>query len=145
MAYDLMNRRENVAQHHTDVIGSAKSIDRYLCLGLAPQKINLGFAFYAKWFKTDPQANCVANPLGCPIATFETADGSDTGNSGVITFENRLMAQPKQRLTVSSTGTCGLAAGKSCPAGSCCSADGFWYVVFLLVNFHPIRIRTCDG
>ncbi|KAL1954185.1 hypothetical protein VTO42DRAFT_1541 [Malbranchea cinnamomea] len=125
MTYDLMNRRDKVTMHHTDVAGSLKTIEKYICLGLAPEKINLGFAFYAKWFTTDPNSNCAEKPLGCDVVPLENKDGSDNGKSGVITFEKRFMNKPKANLTESPDASCGEAAGFRCPAGHCCSADGY--------------------
>jgi hypothetical protein len=52
-------------------------------LGFTPSKLNLGFAFYAKFFKTTGQCS---QPIGCPTAVLEATDGSDTGLSGAVTF-----------------------------------------------------------
>jgi len=56
MTYDLMNRRDNVTSHHTDIRKSLAAIDAYIAAGVAPQKLNLGLAFYVKWFRTKPGA-----------------------------------------------------------------------------------------
>ena len=53
MTYDLMNRRDNVTKHHTGIENSLAAIDAYIAAGAAPQRLHLGFAFYAKWFKTE--------------------------------------------------------------------------------------------
>jgi chitinase len=127
MTYDLMNRRENVTKHHSDFAGSLKTINKYLCLGLKPAKINLGFAFYAKWFTTDPQANCTATPIGCDVVPMEHVDGTDNGKSGAITFEKANVEKPPANLTVATDGMCGLTAGKKCDKGMCCSQFGSWY------------------
>ncbi|KHO00703.1 chitinase 18-11 [Metarhizium album ARSEF 1941] len=86
MTYDIMNRRDNATNHHTSVVDSAHTIDTYIQRGMTPSKMNLGFAFYAKYFTTKDGAEC-ANPTGCPTAVLEAADGSDTGLSGAVTFE----------------------------------------------------------
>lgn len=83
MTYDLMNRRDNVTNHHSSVAGSRDAVDEYMKRGLPADKINLGFAFYAKWFTTS--GSCVG-PLGCPVVELEAADGTDTGKSGAVTF-----------------------------------------------------------
>ncbi|KAI1491405.1 glycoside hydrolase family 18 protein [Biscogniauxia mediterranea] len=83
MTYDLMNRRDNVTNHHTSVKGSLETVDNYLALGFDPAKMNLGFAFYAKFFKT--QGECT-QPIGCPTVLLENPDGSDPGLSGAVTF-----------------------------------------------------------
>lgn len=46
-------------------------------------KLNLGFAFYAKYFVT--QGECT-QPIGCPTVQLEDANGGDTGKSGAVTF-----------------------------------------------------------
>lgn len=130
MTYDLMNRRDNGTQHHSSVEGSLQTINKYLCLGLAPEKILLGFAFYAKWFTTEANSNCVDNPIGCPLVAPESEDGSDTGTSGTITFEKHFMTMPPtQGLNKTADGSCGIVAKFKCAEGNCCSADGYWYVL----------------
>lgn len=86
MTYDLMNRRMNETTHHTSVNGSLDSINTYMQRGLSPEKINLGFAFYAKWFSTQAGYKCTT-PTGCPTALLENANGSDPLVSGAVTFE----------------------------------------------------------
>ncbi|KAJ6444743.1 chitinase 18-11 [Purpureocillium lavendulum] len=84
MTYDIMNRRDNVTNHHTSVEDSKATIDTYIQRGMTPSKMNLGFAFYAKWFTTSGQCT---TPTGCATVLLENADGSDPGKSGATTFE----------------------------------------------------------
>lgn len=127
MSYDLMNRRDNVTEHHTSVVQSLESIQNYLDIGIPAEKLNLGFAFYAKWFKTDPNSDCDVEPLGCATALLETSDGTDTGNSGTITFEAGNYAVPPANLSASTDGSCGASVNLKCgTAGACCSQYGFW-------------------
>ena len=86
MTYDLMNRRMDKATHHTSVKGSLQTVDTYIQRGMTPSKMNLGFAFYAKWFTTKDGVECTT-PTGCPTALLEDANGGDTGLSGAVTFE----------------------------------------------------------
>lgn len=86
MAYDLMNRRDNVTNHHTSVEDSLETVDIYIERGFTPSKLILGFAFYAKWFTTEAGADCT-EPIGCPVVELEGPDGSDTLQSGAVTFE----------------------------------------------------------
>lgn len=86
MTYDLMNRRDNVTNHHTSITGSIATIDTYIERGMTPAKMNLGIAFYAKWFTTAQGETC-DTPTGCATAVLEAADGSDTGLSAAETFE----------------------------------------------------------
>ncbi|KAK2765403.1 hypothetical protein FQN54_008249 [Arachnomyces sp. PD_36] len=124
MTYDLMNRRNNMTTHHTGVQNSLETVDRYLALGLDPQKINLGFAYYAKWFTTSPIGDCGENPIGCPTDVLENPDGTDAGKSGAITFEKGNMAPAPENLEVSTDAQCGAAVGMRCEPGLCCSQYG---------------------
>ncbi|KAJ5124162.1 uncharacterized protein N7515_007987 [Penicillium bovifimosum] len=104
MSYDLINRRDNVTGHHSGVQGSLNTVNEYLALGADPEQLNLGFAYYAKWFTTDPDSDCDENPLGCKLA--------------------HCRGSPKN-LKDSSNGQCGFAAGAKCPSGQCCSSSGY--------------------
>lgn len=88
MTYDLMNRRDNVTNHHTSIEGSTRTIDRYIEHGMSPGKINLGLAFYAKYFTTQSGAKCL-EPTGCATVVLEAADGSDTAKSGQLPLKLR--------------------------------------------------------
>lgn len=125
MTYDLMNRRDNTTRHHTDVKGSLESVDTYISLGIDAAKVNLGFALYAKWFTTATGANCTS-PIGCPTVLLEAADGTDTGNSGAVTFETANFQEAPTNLTTSTDSSCGAGTFFKCPTGSCCSQYGFW-------------------
>ncbi|KAI1308821.1 glycoside hydrolase family 18 protein [Xylaria venustula] len=83
MTYDLMNRRDNTTQHHTSVQGSLNTVEKYIELGMDPAKMNLGIAFYAKYFETIEKCT---EPVGCETAILEDASGLDTGRSGAKTF-----------------------------------------------------------
>lgn len=76
----------NQTRHHTDVAGSLASVDTYISRGMDPAKINLGLAFYAKWFTTAEGIECTA-PIGCPTVVLEDESGIDTLCSGAVTFE----------------------------------------------------------
>ncbi|KAJ6779939.1 hypothetical protein PWT90_05360 [Aphanocladium album] len=86
MTYDLMNRRDTSTDHHSSVSGSLATVETYLSRGMPAAKMNLGFAFYAKWFTTKDGATC-DQATGCPTAVLEDANGGDTGKSGAVTFE----------------------------------------------------------
>ncbi|KAI1171266.1 glycoside hydrolase family 18 protein [Nemania sp. FL0916] len=87
MAYDLMNRRDNTTKHHTSVNGALASVQKYIDLGMTPAKLNLGFAFYAKYFTTAAACGADQLPTGCELAVLEdAASGNDTGKSGAKTF-----------------------------------------------------------
>ncbi|CAG8974524.1 hypothetical protein HYALB_00005794 [Hymenoscyphus albidus] len=126
MTYDIMNRRDNITKHHTSVKDSKDVVDYYLdVLALPAEKTNLGIAFYAKYFTTDPAFPCETG-LGCRTVLLENpTDGSDTGKSGAMTFEKENYATAAANLTESPDGSCGAAAGHFCSAGNCCSSSGF--------------------
>jgi GH18 family chitinase len=90
MTYDLMNRRDNVTKHHTGLALSIESIDAYVAAGAAPQALNLGLAFYVKWFRTQPNA-CPhgQSPVGCPTILLEDPQtGEDLGGTGAFSWHD---------------------------------------------------------
>lgn len=94
MTYDMMNRRDNVTKHHTGLELSLDAINAYEKNGLVPAKMNLGFAFYIKWFRTDPHGDCNQNPIGCKTALMEDAlTGADLGQAGGFSWHD---AVPKE-------------------------------------------------
>ncbi|KKY18206.1 putative glycoside hydrolase family 18 protein [Phaeomoniella chlamydospora] len=91
MTYDLMNRRDNVTKHHTGVQLSLEAIDLYERRGFPASKMNLGFAFYIKWFRTDPEfgEQCSANPIGCKTVLMEDpVTGADLGQAGAFSWHD---------------------------------------------------------
>lgn len=130
MSYDLMNRRDTVTKHHTDINGSLAAVQAYLDRGMTASKMNLGIAFYAKYFQLAANTTCTG-PLGCPIALAEDTDGNDTGTSGSATFEASswpVVVDPST-LSTSTDGSCGTGTTFLCngtaTGGSCCSQYGF--------------------
>lgn len=123
MSYDLMNRRDNTTAHHTSVAGATAAIDNYLAIGAPAAKINLGFAYYAKYFTT--QGDCGPQPLDCPIVSAEDpVTGTDALTSGAWTFEKAHMTPvDTSNLPVSYDGTCGPEKMTKCATG-CCSQYG---------------------
>lgn len=91
MTYDLMNRRDNITKHHTGIQLSLDAIEAYHDRGLPYHTMNLGFAFYTKWFKTSPSASgtCSTNPIGCPTAHLEDPKtGVDLGGAGGFSYHD---------------------------------------------------------
>ena len=83
MSYDIMNRRDTVTMHHTSVASAIVTIENYIAIGAPTDKMNLGFALYAKFFKT--QGDCSSKPLGCSIVPAEDPQtGADTLTSGTV-------------------------------------------------------------
>jgi GH18 family chitinase len=94
MTYDLMNRRDNITKHHTGVKLSLDAIDAYLENGVSPEKANLGFAFYVKWFKTDPDGECSQKPVGCKTVLMEDPEtGADLGQAGGFSWHDSVPAE----------------------------------------------------
>jgi chitinase len=124
MSYDLMNRRDTHTAHHTSVEGTKEAIQNYLDIGAPPEKINLGFAFYAKYFTTAGDCSTSSTPLGCEIVAAEDPSGADTLTSGAWTFEKSHLEPVNVRaLSVSYDGTCGPEKMSKCASG-CCSQYG---------------------
>lgn len=89
MTYDLMNRRDNVTKHHTGIEQSLTAINAYEERGVPAEKINLGFAFYIKWYKTDLHGGCDTNPVGCKTALMEDPlTGADLGQAGAFSWHD---------------------------------------------------------
>ncbi|KAL8740955.1 MAG: hypothetical protein Q9190_006390 [Brigantiaea leucoxantha] len=89
MTYDLMNRRDNVTKHHTGIQLSLDSIEAYEKRGVPSEKMNLGFAFYIKWYKTDPEGTCDKNPIGCRTELMEDpVTGADLGKAGAFAWHD---------------------------------------------------------
>jgi chitinase len=97
-------------------------INLYLDIGCPASKINLGFAFYAKYFTV---ASDCSSPLGCALAPAEDpSTGADTLASGAWTFEkSHLTPVDTSRLAISNDGTCGPEKMTKCATG-CCSQYG---------------------
>jgi len=91
MTYDLMNRRDNVTRHHTGVALSLDGVNAYLENGLPPEKANLGFAFYVRWCKTDPNGNCSTRAIGCQTVLMEDqSSGADLGRAGAFAWSDNV-------------------------------------------------------
>ena len=91
MTYDLMNRRDNVTKHHTGIEASLTAITAYEDRGVPPEKMNLGFAFYIKWYKTDSHGGCDENPIHCKTALMEDPlTGADLGQAGGFSWHDRV-------------------------------------------------------
>ena len=91
MTYDLMNRRDNVTKHHTGIQLSLESISAYLENGVPAEKANLGFAFYVKCFKTDPDGGCSENPVGCRTPLMEDPEtGADLGQTAGFSWHDNV-------------------------------------------------------
>ncbi|ORY70372.1 glycoside hydrolase superfamily [Pseudomassariella vexata] len=94
MTYDLMNRRDNVTKHHTGLLNSLEAIDLYISNGAPPSKLNLGFAFYAKYFLLDPNhpESCAKGRgvvPGCPTGLMEDPEtGADLGKTGGFSWHD---------------------------------------------------------
>ncbi|KAI0204382.1 glycoside hydrolase family 18 protein [Astrocystis sublimbata] len=88
MTYDLMNRRDSVTKHHTGVQLSLETVDAYMANGAPPDKINLGFAFYTKYFRIEGES-CAENPIGCPTGLMEDPEtGADLGKTGGFSWHD---------------------------------------------------------
>ncbi|KAI1364191.1 glycoside hydrolase superfamily [Xylaria arbuscula] len=131
MSYDYVNRVSQKTGHHTDVEGSKVAVQRYLDLGVPPGKLNLGFAFYAKYFQVMDGCTNFTTPDSCEIVPAQDANGVDNYKSGVLTFEpNNLDPQPVPASLIGSVnGVCGIQkntqTGLKCPESYCCSQDGW--------------------
>lgn len=93
MTYDLMNRRDTVTKHHTGLELSLDAIDAYAENGVPSEKMNLGFAFYVKWFQTDPEGRCDERAIGCRTVLMEDpTTGADLGHAGGFSWHDAVPA-----------------------------------------------------
>lgn len=101
MTYDMMNRRDNVTRHHTGIQDSLGAIDAYVEAGAAPQRLNLGFAFYVKWFKTVHYlCSKKTSPLGCPTLLLEDPKtGADMGRAGGFSWHDPIPTEVAESFT----------------------------------------------
>ncbi|KAI1487379.1 glycoside hydrolase family 18 protein [Biscogniauxia mediterranea] len=117
MTYDLMNRRDNATKHHTGVRLSLEAVDDYLRNGAPRDRVNLGFAFYAKYFRTEGASSCAETPIGCPTGPLEDpATGADLGKGGGFAWHDEV---PRE---VAASFARALAEGRYDEEGG-----GYWY------------------
>ncbi|ORY34229.1 glycoside hydrolase superfamily [Naematelia encephala] len=88
MSYDAVNRRDSLTDYHAGGIVINRTIDAYSSVGIAKNKMNIGYPTYARYFELSPDSNCSAsNPIGCPIPVSEDGTGNDLGYVGEYTFD----------------------------------------------------------
>lgn len=94
MTYDLMNRRDFEVKHHTGVAASLAAVDAYVAAGCDPRQINLGLAYYIKYYQTE-HADCVehlqktGSAVGCRTLLMEDPDtGADLGRAGAFSWHD---------------------------------------------------------
>ncbi|KIH90243.1 hypothetical protein SPBR_00507 [Sporothrix brasiliensis 5110] len=96
MTYDLMNRRDTVVKHHSGVADSLAAVDAYVAAGCDASQINLGLAYYVKYYRTE-HAACVeqvhktGSAVGCPTLLMEDPDtGADLGRAGAFSWHDKV-------------------------------------------------------
>jgi GH18 family chitinase len=94
MTYDMMNRRDHVTKHHAGTSQSLVAIDAYQKRGVPPAKINIGLAFYIKWYKTAFGLDCSARATGCPTELMENpTTGADLGKAGAFSWHDAVPSE----------------------------------------------------
>ncbi|KAI0011879.1 glycoside hydrolase family 18 protein [Xylariaceae sp. FL0662B] len=97
MTYDLMNRRDNATRHHTGVQLSLDAVRAYADSGAPRDTINLGFAFYAKYFRTERGPCFETNPIGCPTGPMEDPEtGADLGRAGGFSWHDAVPGEVRE-------------------------------------------------
>ena len=67
---------------------------------MLPEKANLGFAFYVKWFKTDLHGGCSRNPVGCKTVLMEDPiTGDDLGQAGAFSWHDKVPSELEKSFT----------------------------------------------
>ncbi|CAG8962284.1 hypothetical protein HYFRA_00005339 [Hymenoscyphus fraxineus] len=103
MTYDLMNRRDNATKHHAGIEASLTSLEAYSSFGIPPEKMNVGFAFYVKGFRTETteigRAKCKRawkdnSGIGCPTGLMEDpATGGDLGKTTAFSWHDTIPSE----------------------------------------------------
>lgn len=92
MAYDLMNRRDDVTRHHSGIKASRAALQAYVSRGAPARQLNLGLGFYVKWFRADGE-DCAAarTPVGCRTLLLEDpVTGGDLGRAGGFSWHDEV-------------------------------------------------------
>lgn len=97
MAYDLMNRRDSVAKHHSSVRASREALEAYTSRGAPAGKLNLGLGFYVKWFRADGEdCSAAKTPVGCRTLLLEDpVTGGDLGRAGGFSWHDEVPGDVK--------------------------------------------------
>lgn len=92
MTYDLMNRRDDVTKHHSGTTESEYALHLYSGTGFHVANLNLGLAFYIKWFKTAGNETCDRLPaIGCRTELMEDPiTGADLGKAGAFSWHDEV-------------------------------------------------------
>ncbi|KAH3906537.1 chitinase [Parastagonospora nodorum] len=94
MTYDMMNRRDNVTKHHAGTQQSLAAIKAYRKRGVPADRLNVGTAFYVKWFKTANGKDCSAQATGCPTELMEDPKtGADLGKAGAFSWHDQVPSE----------------------------------------------------
>lgn len=97
MTYDLVNRRDTVTKHHTSIKASHTALQAYISRGAPASQLNIGLAFYVKWFKTDKE-DCAQGEtaVGCKMLLLEDpVTGADLGRAGGFSFHDQVPSELK--------------------------------------------------
>jgi GH18 family chitinase len=85
MTYDLLNRRDDRTAHHAGLSASRDAVRLYRDRGMPSAKLNLGLAFYVKWFRVEE--GCEG--LGCKTVLMEDPEtGADLGKAGAFSWHD---------------------------------------------------------
>ncbi|KAL1892472.1 hypothetical protein Sste5346_006982 [Sporothrix stenoceras] len=96
MTYDMMNRRDMVVKHHTGVADSFTAVDAYIAAGCHPSQINLGLAYYVKYYQTEHdhcvvQVHKTGSAAGCRTLLMEDPEtGADLGRAGAFSWHDNV-------------------------------------------------------
>ncbi|WVW81803.1 hypothetical protein I302_103800 [Kwoniella bestiolae CBS 10118] len=93
MTYDFVNRYDTKTGHQSGGKVVSETLEFYQGVGIAMNKVNIGFLNTAKYFNLTETPGCTAaNPIGCDmggVQVFETG-GDDNGKSGWLRYNVEL-------------------------------------------------------
>jgi GH18 family chitinase len=92
MTYDLINRRDNVTKHHSDLFESIGAMQSYTDPAIYARDLTFGLGFYIKWFKTAADETCDRVPaIGCRTELLEDPEtGADLGKAGAFSWHDEV-------------------------------------------------------
>ncbi|RYP41047.1 hypothetical protein DL768_010541 [Monosporascus sp. mg162] len=99
MTYEMMNRRDTITKHHAGKVASRESLKNYIKNGVRPGNLNLGFAFYTKFYRTEHHT-CLQSPIGCSTLLMEDPKtGVDMGRTGAFAWADEVPAEMQASLS----------------------------------------------
>lgn len=109
-----MNRRDDATAHHAGIQASLTSLEAYSSRGVPAEKMNVGFAFYVKGFKTETtdtgREKCKKawkenSGIDCPTGLMEDpTTGGDLGKTAGFSWHDTVPSELQASFERAKTG-----------------------------------------